>query len=184
MTCIVGKVDGKKVFMASDSVSANAYAKREVNTPKMFVVKTPDKVKILIGGTTSWRMLQLLQLEVKYPTLGKLDIPKYLVTKLVPKIRKVFADNGFTTISSNKERGGQFLIGLKRRLFLIESDFCVLERVNGGDAIGSGFEVALGAIYALDMCTDIDPDEKCMIAVEAAKSISRGVGGTVRILGV
>ena len=52
-------------------------------------------------------------------------------------------------VESGAESGGQFLVGYKRRLYSVQSDFQVNEMADGFDAVGSGAEYALGAMLAL-----------------------------------
>jgi ATP-dependent protease HslVU (ClpYQ) peptidase subunit len=73
----------------------------------------------------------------------------YLVKEFIPHIRKLFKDEGFTTIKNNEEKGGNFLVGINGELFEIQSDFSVLRSTDGFSSVGSGESYALGAVKVL-----------------------------------
>jgi ATP-dependent protease HslVU (ClpYQ) peptidase subunit len=96
-------------------------------------------------------MGQLLQhhLEVPKQTERQADM-NYMVTGFIESARKLLKDKGFTKIESNAETGGQFLVGYRGQLYTVHRDFQVGQVADGMDAIGSGREYALGAMYALN----------------------------------
>lgn len=171
MTCIVGYIDreNRRVIIGGDSAAsgANNYFIRK--DPKVF-----ENGDFIIGGTTSFRMLQLLRFSFNPPAVTK-DIYEYMCTDFVSSVRQCFADNGFLRKGvAGDEEGGAFLVGYSDRLFKIEDDFQVGENALGFDAVGCGADFALGALSAM-RSFDPSPKEMVLRALESAESLSLGV---------
>ena len=129
MTCVIGLVQGSKIYIGVDSAAVSGWTRRETLQKKVF-----RRGPFLIGYTTSFRMGQLLE--------HHLDVPKqkddqddmaFMVTVFVEAARKLFKEKGFSKIESNNESGGQFLVGYRGVLYSIEKDFQV-GRVADGPA--------------------------------------------------
>jgi ATP-dependent protease HslVU (ClpYQ) peptidase subunit len=132
--------------MGGDSAAVQGWTRRQTALEKVF-----RRGPFLIGYTSSFRMGQLLQhhLEVPKQTERQADM-NYMVTGFIESARKLLKDKGFTKIESNAETGGQFLVGYRGQLYTVHRDFQVGQVADGMDAIGSGREYALGAMYALN----------------------------------
>lgn len=149
MTCIVGAIDKKTgdVFIGADSFSGN-YSMYEVsNISKLVLLNTDDGKQLLIGATSSWRMIQLLEHSVVLPSIKEQPPLKYLVKEFIPRIRTVFKDGGFSEVHNNVEEGGTFLVGFQKRLFRVQDDFAIGESTYHYDSVGAGYMVALGAMH-------------------------------------
>jgi len=168
MTCVVGLVAKKRVYIGADSAAVQGWTVRASNVPKLF-----RNGPFLIAYTTSFRMGQLLQyeLEVAKPPDG-LDDRGYLVTHFAEGARKLFKERGFSKVESNNEKGGLFLVGYRGVLYSIHSDFQVAETSEGLDAIGSGAEYALGAMKALQK---LPPAQRIRKALAVAAHFNMGV---------
>jgi ATP-dependent protease HslVU (ClpYQ) peptidase subunit len=144
MTCIVGLVDKKNVYIGGDSASVAGWTSRITKLPKVF-----RRGPFLIGYTTSFRMGQLLQHALTVPSQGaERDDMRFMVTTFVECVRALLKDKGVAKVESNAESGGQFLVGYRGRLYSVQQDFQVNEMADGFDAVGSGSEYALGALAA------------------------------------
>lgn len=174
MTCVVGLVHKGTVYIGVDSAAVQGWTRRTSRVAKVF-----RRGPFLIGYTTSFRMGQLLQhhLDVPPQEAGTDDVA-YLVTHFIEKARALFKDKGFTKVESNTEKGGQFLVGYRGRLYTVESDFQVGEHEDGYDAIGSGAEFALGAMAALPR---LAPRPRLARALEIAAHFNMGVSGPFAI---
>jgi ATP-dependent protease HslVU (ClpYQ) peptidase subunit len=170
VTCIVGLVDGGKVVMGADSAAVGGLDISNRKDVKVF--KNGDFV---IGCTTSFRMIQLLQYKMNAPRRHPdVDVMRFMVTDFVEAVRTLFREGGFTTKQLEVESGGTFLVGYAGRLFRIDSDFQVGERADGFDACGCGESYALGAMA----CTPNEPPkDRLRIALETAAHFSAGVRG-------
>ena len=168
MTCVVGLVADDRVYIGVDSAAVSGWTRRATKLRKVF-----RRGPFLMGYTTSFRMGQLLehQLDVPPQTEGQSDMA-YMVGVFVESVRRLLKERGFARIEANNESGGQFLVGYRGRLYSIESDFQVGEMSDGFDAIGSGADVALGAMMALE---GLKPAQRIRRALEVASHFNMGV---------
>ncbi len=146
MTCIVAVVEDGIVHMVGDSGScAWGGADYQVRKdPKVFRLG-----EAVVGFTTSWRMGQVLRYEMKLPEVPEgIELHEYMVRCFVPRLREAAKAAGIVTVKENVEQLGRFMVGLRGRLFVVDYDFQVGELVADYHAVGSGAEVALGALHA------------------------------------
>lgn len=172
MSCIVGLVHNKTVYMGCDSLGSDESCKMIRADPKIFrITGRPDS---LIGFTTSFRMGQLLQYEHLLDPKAKIS-HKHVVTKMIPKILQIFDNGGFVKEDDDGRLGGQFLLAVKDRLFSIDVDFQVGENCCGYAAIGSGSPYALGSLFSTqDM--GILPQDRIYLALKASAMFCPSVG--------
>jgi ATP-dependent protease HslVU (ClpYQ) peptidase subunit len=162
MTCIVGIVESGQVWIGGDSVGSDGWVNVSRSDPKVF-----HNGDFLIGFTSSFRMGQLLRYSFTPPVIGEdQDVFGYMVTSFVNSMRECFKAGGFARKESEEEKGGQFLVGYRGRLFEICSDYQVGEIADGYDAVGCGYQVALGSLYST--CGAMSAD-RVRIALEAAE---------------
>ena len=177
MTCIVGLVDKKSVWMGVDSLGSNSYTRMSREDMKLF--KCPKVDGAMMSYTTSFRMGQILMYgEDFFDELsvhkGEID-HKYMVTKFIPKVQKAFSDGGFETLKDGSKIGGFFLVAFKDKLFTIASDYQVGVNSIGFAADGCGQELALGSLFSTAE-TKMPPRDRVLSALRAAAAFSPGVG--------
>jgi ATP-dependent protease HslVU (ClpYQ) peptidase subunit len=177
MTCIVGLVDKGKVYLGGDSAGVRADLQIMVRKdPKVFKVE-----KFVIGFSSSFRMGQLLMKSLKPPKISpkdKKDLYKYMTTKFVDEIRRVFKAGGYLEVKAGVEVGGNFLVGIEGHLFHIQPDFQVSETYEPYTAIGCGEQYALTALHILTSfptTKKLTPQQKLEFALGAASKFSGGV---------
>lgn len=171
MTCIVGIAHKGKVYLGGDSAGVSGLDVTVRKDKKVF-----QNGEFVMGFTSSFRMGQILQYTFTPPEVAVEDddMMAYMVKKFIPAVRKAFKDEGFAAIESNREKGGCFLVGVRGRLFQIDTDFQVGEHLNGMAAVGCGESYAYGSLYA-QRNEKIPTDEKLENALEAAAFFSGGV---------
>jgi ATP-dependent protease HslVU (ClpYQ) peptidase subunit len=170
MTCIVGIEYNKTVYIGGDSCAAAGY---DVHT--RFDEKVFPNGPVLMGFTSSFRMGQILRYSFS-PPVHKAGISNmsYLTNNFIDAIRKNFSKKGFIkTSKNNQEEGGTFLLGYKKKLYVVYDDFQVAEPMDGYAAAGSGSSVALGAMHALSYVED--PVARVLSALEAAAHFNAAV---------
>lgn len=174
MTCIVGLLQGGKVWIGGDSAGVAGYALRARADRKVFTVGP-----FAIGFTTSFRMGQLLN-HAFTPPLPKpgQDLTAFMVTDFVNAVRDCLKAGGFATKESEAEHGGQFLVGYRGHLFMVGSDYQVGEALAGFDAVGSGADVALGAMAVGRGA----PKVRILAALAAAAKFNAGVRGPFHVV--
>lgn len=169
MTCIVGLLDGDKIYMGADSAGvANSYALAIRADEKVFI-----KDNFIMGFTTSFRMGQLLRYKLQIsPRAESIDVFEYMVTSFVEAVRKCLKDGGFAEEKDKQETGGTFLVGYAGRLFKITGEYQVEERLLSFTATGCGADIAFGVLFANK---HLEPKERILQALEAAEYFSAGV---------
>lgn len=188
MTCIVGIERKGNVYIGGDSAGV---AGLDISTRLDEKVFKNDG--FVMGFTTSFRMGQLLQYSFAAPghvvTPGAAsykDDMAYMVTDFADAVRKLFADKGFSTKGSDKDAdesdsGGTFLVGYRRKLYTVESDFQIARIQDGFHAIGCGGRYALGSLFATQQAED-NPIGRCNAALTAAEHFSAGVRAPFKIV--
>lgn len=179
MTCIIGIVDNKtkKVFIGADSAGVAGWHITARKDKKVFKVG-----KFIIGCTSSFRMIQLLQFSFNPPELKPdEDIFKYMCTSFIDEVRETFKKGGYIKAENERQSGGVFLVGYEDRLFYVDCDFQIAESRQGFDACGCGAEFALGALHQLNG-TVMPPASKLKRSLETASYFSAGVCKPFNIL--
>lgn len=186
MTCIVA-IAGSPAVLAADSLGSTSYSKQEYQNKKVITLTcarqnedfSSTPVKIGIGYTSSFRMGDLLTYCFKPPTIDiNQDTLDYLVCSFIPSIITCFDTHHYSRNKDGSKWGGVFLVAVEHRIFIVQDDFSVLEPTCGFASVGSGSEIALGALYA-NKDTAIN---RAKLAVEAASMFTPSVGGAIHTL--
>lgn len=145
MTLIVGLIDSDgKTWMACDSIGSDGFTLHIAKHPKVF-----KKGSLALGYTSSFRLGQLLEHNLHPParTIDQ-DTMNYLVVTVVDALRNCLKSGGYARNNSGEETAGNFLLAADGRLFEVQSDYSVTERVEPYGAVGSGEYHALGVLHA------------------------------------
>lgn len=172
MTCIAGLIgDAGVVHLAADSYTNAGGHECSSMTQKLFRCGT-----MVVGLSGSFRDAQIIQHCVPGPAgCDFAEVPNYLVTNWIPSVQETLRKNGSGGLEENHEMGNALLIGLAGRLFVVTSDFSVAEYQNYF-ALGSGGDIACGALYALAFRNKrLLPHERLITALEAAAEHSSSV---------
>jgi ATP-dependent protease HslVU (ClpYQ) peptidase subunit len=165
MTCIVGIRSSQGVSIGGDSATTNESGLQTIlASSKVFFIQNKE-TRMLLGCTTSCRMMQLLQYELHLPPYEGRDVVEYLVTRFVNAVRDCLKQGGFARKEDEREEGGNFLIGFQGRLFEMQSDYQISEPTNGYEAVGSGAKFALGALF---VTPHLEPEARIEQALQAA----------------
>lgn len=173
----MGMIDKENgcVWIGGDSLGSNGYTKSVQTQSKVFRNKIFDDV--IIGSTSSFRHIDLLKyssdLFDEIDKYRKTPIDhEYMVTKAIPNIHRIFKNGIYN--ENETDKGANFLIGVRERLFEIQQDYSVLEPALGFSAVGSGYAVAMGSMFATKE-SEISVESKLVIALMAAESYACGV---------
>ena len=176
MTCIAAMVRDGQVWVGGDSAAIGGWT-LQLRNGQSKLLRIGD---MLIGCTSSFRMVDLLRYRMAAPPAEIADLHRYLATDWIDEVREVFAKGGFRKRENEVETGGSFLIGWRGRLFDIDSDFQVGEPAARYGACGSGIEVALGALHvAADL--ELEPEIAVRRALQAAETHNIGVRGPFEV---
>lgn len=170
MTCIVGIAHEGKIILGADSAGVGGLDLRIRKDRKVFL-----NGELILGGTSSFRMLQLLQFNLTPPPIIEGQEPfAYAVKALVPEIRSTLKTGGYATVVNGRDEGGIFIVGFRGCLFTVHSDFQVAECIDDITAVGCGEGYAMGAMHAL---AGADPMVRLQAGLDAAATFSAGVSG-------
>lgn len=170
MTCIVGIADGGIVYLGGDSASSTPDGESFLPTrPKVFLIG-----EIAIGVAGSGRVNQLLRYKLPIPALIA-DPERYVAVDFVDTLKALLKEDGRKDDELMED--SFLLIGLRGRLFLIDSTFQVSEMRCGYEAIGSGAQIALGSLYATNDDVTFGPRARLRMALNAAQEHNAFVRG-------
>lgn len=176
MTCIVGLVEDKTVWIGGDSAGSDTWTISTRANPKVW-----KSGEFIYGYTTSFRMGDILRYKFTPPDQGNLGVVKYMATRFVDELMQCFEDNKFLHNGEARAVGGTFLVGYKARLFAIQDDFQVAELKNKYDAVGSGYHAALGSLYSTP---GQEPKARVLTALKASAEYTPTVRGPFKIVSV
>lgn len=177
MTAIAGFVDKGKVWIGGDSAGVVGLGLTVRADSKVF-----QNGEFLFGFTSSFRMGQLLRFAFNPPPINeKQDLYAYMVTNFVDAVRACLKAGGYASLKDGEESGGTFLVGVRGRLFVIDSDYQVGEALDGYDSCGCGADIIAGALYAT---SGMDPAKRIETALMAAENHSAGVRGPFVVMSV
>jgi len=180
MTCIVGVVENGTVWLGADSAGASAETGQvEIRSDEKVFVRGP----YAMGFTTSFRMGDLLRYSVvlPIPTEDERDLRGFMVIRFIDAVRDALNKGGFATKKDQVESGGNFLVGIRGHLFEIANDYQVAEVACQFAAVGSGWQLALGALHAGG---SLPVKERIYKALEAAERFNAFVRRPFRIVSV
>lgn len=158
MTCCIAYSDGKTSFMAADKLGSNGFTKSVMVEPKIFeksfIRVHEDGIQrsertMAISGTTSFRMLQILDHKLVLPQQEKetTDI-QYLIREVIPAIRTLFKEEWGSRDNTQEIGGGQFIILLNHVIYEVQEDFSVLQPKTSITSVGSGTYHAIASMQA------------------------------------
>jgi len=184
LTCIIGYLDAVNdcVWMGGDSLGSNSSTKEVNSQPKVF--RNEIFKNVIMGSTSTFRHIDLLKYadslfnEADFYKGTNLD-HKYMVTKFIPNLITLF-ENGIKSENATN-KGANFIIGAKNKLFEVQPDYSILEPSDGYTSVGCGYNLAMGSLYSTKKL-DIPIKDKIRIALEAAEHVSCGVQRPFKII--
>lgn len=164
MTTIIGiEYPDRSVLVADSRVTDDAgriYAHRVMK-------KISQRGSLLIAGAgevTPCDIAQNIWIPPQFTAKDKKDVYRFMITKVMPSLRKCLTDNGYNFEEDKKDgMRFQFLISVGGEIFDIDEDLSVMKSDDNLYAIGSGGPYALGALYA-----GAEPE----VAMEIASKVS------------
>lgn len=164
MTCVIGLETPDGVWIGADSAGSTPYGSQTLRADTKVFRHGP----MLFGFCGSYRMGQLLRfnLELTPQPAGMKDY-EYMVRHVIEDVRDCLKYGGFTWVEKNTETGGNFLVAYNDRLYEVEEDFQVGVSSRSYVAIGSGGEVASGAMAILSD-GDLPPTKQIKRALKVA----------------
>lgn len=207
MTCIIGLKNDDYIHIGYDSALSNSYSMSLLKTKKVFKkeaefknnflrysqkIEDKNKFEFCVGISGSGRQQNILNYiwnPPKFESICTFDIfseeemYEYLCGPFLSSIRKAFKDEGFMKVENNEESYyGYLMIGIFGRIFVVDSELFIVEKMLNYEAIGSGSEVARGSLFSTEHMEDCE--ERIRIALEAAETFVPSVRKPFHILKV
>ena len=184
MTCIAAVVGPRgKIVMGGDSASTDSnWQQLSAAEDKLFRLG-----EFIIGTSGSWRGAQLARYAFIPPKrLTRTPIDQYMATSFIDGLRKAWKEGGHLFKSKSEDEpaeetvGTTMLIGYRGMLWIAESDLQVIRMRDDYAAIGSGADVALGALWATQQegATKV----RILTALKAAERYNAAVRGPFLVL--
>jgi hypothetical protein len=127
-----------------------------------------------MGFTTSYRMGQLLRYSLDVGEPDTWDVDRFMATTFIDAVRECLTRGGYARTEDGQEQGGQFLVGIHGRLYVVDSDYQIGHTISGYAAVGSGYLVALGSLHSTAK-SSATSHERAVMALEAAAELTEGV---------
>lgn len=166
MSCIVGLVDKKKVYLGSDGIAST----EDGDMHPIHAIKIFRRGAYLLGFAGSIRTGQIIQrASYKLPKniWGWPDIIREQITE---KGAMVTSEGQVQIQSSN------FIIAHKGKLYELLCDFQINEvNEEGYTALGAGATIALGSLFT-SKDLDFTPEERVYLALNAAAKFVTSCG--------
>lgn len=184
MTCIVGIIDpdSGSVYMGADLCVTGSYTKDILAQPKIFF----KNEEMLMGCSGHLRFGQIIEHSFNPPEWRydlKTDF-EYLCTDFIHALRECLAENGFGKEAQKLEADsdeGSAIIAFNGSLWILTSDFCVLQSPRNFAVLGSGEPYAQGSLLATERVMNMDPENRINMAIEAASEFDLRCNNMVTI---
>lgn len=169
MTCIVGLVEGKKVWLGGDRAATDGGLNRTLlKEPKIFA-----KGDVGFGVCGSPKVMDALKHGIDLPVQAGDDDRKFLVTELVPAMREGLVKLEAAAANTSPFGGGggiefegAMLVAYRGKLYTLESNFQLVEGDENFASVGSGSKLALGSFTATKKVRNAK--KRIMMALEAS----------------
>ena len=167
MTCIVGLTHKGKVYIGVVYIGSNGFTKEVRREHKVF-----ENGDFLIGCAGSIRMMNILSWRFNPPTYKTDDdLNRFMCVDFIDEMRECFIRSGHCKSGELWSFGdSEMLVGIRGRLFKIESDFQVAELEYS--SCGSGSYHALGCLFNANRAK---PVKSLIRALECAENFVTSV---------
>jgi ATP-dependent protease HslVU (ClpYQ) peptidase subunit len=170
MTVIAGIVQDGVVWMGADSLATMGWSLssrilEEKIARRPVHVEDGEGAEMLLGTSGSVRMGQRVTWRLDPPTLRKGKDVFDWALEFADRFQELLAEDKGGRDKGDGHAHGRLLVGFQGRLFILDGAYGVVEGRHGYNAIGSGQELALGALYAT---RDLPPERRLRLALRAA----------------
>lgn len=182
MTAIVGiQGDGWSV-LAADTMTE--YSNKPFVADGMIkLIERGDYIFAFAGDGIAGDLANFMWIPPKL--IKTMDLDKFVMTKVLPSLKACFMANGYNASKEAEKDDGGFdaLLSVNGTIYQITSDFGWMRSSTGLYGVGSGGDLALGALSAFkrnktpEGCT-----RQAMKAIEIAATYNIYVGGDITVM--
>lgn len=148
--CIAYKLKNKGVVLVADTAGTDG-DDNQVTRADLKLCKIGDFMLAIAG---SFRLRDVLMYDFSIPKkANNISIDKYMRTKFINAFRDTCVEKGLVKKNDDtneEELLGEVLVCYKDKVYKIEVDFQVGESIDNFTVIGSGEQIALGALSILE----------------------------------
>lgn len=178
MTAIVGIQLKNAAVIAGDSritYNDKPYAAKGIEK-----VITKDEYVIAFAGDD--QAANIAQYLWQPPKVSRvMDSDKFMMSKVLPSLRKAMIDNGYNPDPADRDAGFDALVAFDGIIYEI-SHYYSFSRDDGGFyAIGGGGNLALGAVAMVAPKTIKDAEEVAIKAIQISANYNTTVGGETQV---
>lgn len=185
MTAIAALAHGGKVYMGADSAAVqDRHYLTIAATPKVFTAGP-----LIFGYTSSFAMGHALQHRLNIPDnlppAHELDVlDRWMAVPFMDAVRECLKAAGYLKTENGREHSGQFLVGARGQIYLVNDDLHANRQLAPYGAVGSGETACLAAFHVISQLRTARPHPDCTVraALEAAQSCVTTVRGPFTIL--
>lgn len=143
MTCIAGAIKNGEVWIGGDAVSIGRGDNVRLGAhPKVF-----SHGEFLIGSSGTVHVHQVIQYLFEPPEIND-DLMAYMVKGFATDLRVAMKEEGGEiTVNGNVEMDARLLVGVRGRLFVIDSGYGVFEPRHPFAAVGCADQEAMAAMF-------------------------------------
>ena|SRR3990167_1385107 len=169
MTCIIGIENKGKVWMGGDSAGTSEdFSQRVLGDKKVF-----QKDSLVFGVCGLPKVMDALRYAIELPKQQKgTDDRQFVAAELLPAIKAGLKVEGCTE-GDGETFHGAILFGYRGKLYRIESNFQIITNAYGFDSVGSGADIAIGALHG--STKDKNAKRRIVQALEASAINNAGV---------
>lgn len=174
MTCVAGLRKGNNIYLACDSETTWGMNKHNGGS-KIF-----RKGEALFAFSGLCAVPHALEHRLAVPEVPENDEIKWINVYLLDAIRKTLKEVNLYQDKSSEDScmNAVAIVGWRSHLFTLDPVLSVMPCLNNYIALGSGGDVAMGALYATE---GQGAEKRLTTAVQAAQEWSVGVGGDVYV---
>jgi ATP-dependent protease HslVU (ClpYQ) peptidase subunit len=175
MTAIVGIAEKGKVWIGGDSQATRGGTKLRLAEGKV-----AQNGEFLIGTCGPHRFLNLAKHIFEPPPLvADADLDAFMANEFSDAWRACVRQSGQLSVEDSLESyDGMILVGVRGCLYEVDSSFGTVRSLDCYAAIGSGDNIALGALHATK---GMQPEKRIKLALEAAAKWDDGVSAPFTI---
>ena len=164
MTCIAGVAANNHVYIGGDSAGFDGHVVHKSASGKVFRAG-----EFIFGCAGSRRFNDLVRYALKLPELpANTDMDAFMAIEFTAALRTALREGGHLNVEDQASEScqGVMLAGVRGKLFLIDSEFAAVRPLGGVCAVGTGAQVALGALHVTG---EVAPEKRVLAALEASE---------------
>lgn len=182
MSLIVAIRDKNRIVLGADKQMSCGNSKNHLTTKIWEVPSLNGAIMGSVGSARATQVVQYADIIDKNMIYNNIIPTEFIVNSLIPNLKALLKANNINITTPDDSpcelMPNSFIFAYYNRAWLINSDFTVIELFNY-EALGSGADIAKGALYA---SFDKTPFERIILGIDAAAENTLYVDNEIEIL--